>query len=81
MQEAFAANAVAKRVAERHEISTGLLFTSPWQHRSRQVQTDMEPQADQMVAKKRNWLLSAGLFTLASEGKCAELPRHDIPRH
>jgi transposase-like protein len=27
VQEAFAAGAVAKRVAERHEISTGLLFT------------------------------------------------------
>lgn len=27
VQEAFAPNAVAKRVAERHEISTGLLFT------------------------------------------------------
>ena len=30
VQEAFAPNAVAKRVAERHEISTGLLFT--WRH-------------------------------------------------
>jgi len=27
MEEAFAPGAVAKRVAERHEISTGLLFT------------------------------------------------------
>ncbi len=27
LQEAFAPNAIAKRVAERHEISTGLLFT------------------------------------------------------
>ena len=27
VQEAFAPNAIAKRVAERHEISTGLLFT------------------------------------------------------
>jgi transposase len=27
VQEAFAPNAVAKHVAERHEISTGLLFT------------------------------------------------------
>ena len=27
VQEAFAPGAVAKRVAERHEISTGLLFT------------------------------------------------------
>jgi transposase len=27
LQEAFAPNAVAKHVAERHEISTGLLFT------------------------------------------------------
>jgi transposase len=27
MQEAFAPGAIAKRVADRHEISTGLLFT------------------------------------------------------
>ena len=27
VREAFAPNAIAKRVAERHEISTGLLFT------------------------------------------------------
>ena len=27
VQEAFAPNAIAKHVAERHEISTGLLFT------------------------------------------------------
>lgn len=27
LQEAFASGAVAKRVAERYEISTGLLFT------------------------------------------------------
>ena len=27
VQEAFAPNVIAKRVAERHEISTGLLFT------------------------------------------------------
>jgi transposase len=30
VEEAFAPGAVAKRVAERHEISTGLLFT--WRH-------------------------------------------------
>ena len=31
VEEAFAPGAVAKRVAERHEISTGLLFTWPRQ--------------------------------------------------
>ncbi len=53
VQEAFAPNAVAKHVAERHEISTGLLFTwrrqltasGPARFLPVQLTTSAEPEA------------------------------------
>src|ERR1700760_1796941 len=72
VEEAFAPGAVAKRVAERHEISTGFLFT--WRRQLSvnanggfvlvQLLADTAgvPSAPSEVTPRLNWLIVAALI-------------------
>jgi transposase-like protein len=63
VQEAFAPNAVAKHVAERHEISTGLLFT--WRR--------------QLMARGRSSFLAIQLNSRAEADAPAPCPATSSP--
>ena len=66
VEEAFAPGAVAKRVAERHEISTGLLFT--WR-RQLMVDASARFQPVQLIAEPEVAPAAPSVSTSCQDGK------------